>query len=58
MSDQSIPTGGIHSVSLTNILLCLILMHALNINDEFSRLFKLNISLWKGFNDDCYGIYK
>ena len=56
--DQGIPTGGKHSVPLANILLCFILVHALNSHAEFSRLFKLNVSLWKRFIDDCSGIYK
>ena len=56
--DQGIPTGGKHSVPLANILLCFILVHALNNHAEFCRLFKLNVSLWKRFIDDCSGIYK
>ena len=58
MLNQGIPSGGKYSVPLANILLCFILMHAFNINDEFSRLFKLNISLWKRSIDDCSGTYK
>ena len=58
MLDQGIPTGGKHSVPLANILLCFVLVHELNTNNEFSRLFKLNVKLWKRFIDDVSGIYK
>ena len=58
MLDQGIPTGGKHSVPLANILLCFILVHALNNDVQFSRQFKSYIYLWKRFIDDCSGIYK
>ena len=58
MLDQGIPTGGKHSVPLANILLCFILVHELQKDNEFSHLFRTNVKLWKRFIDDGSGIYK
>ena len=55
--NKGITTGGKHSVPLANILLTFILLEALEC-DQFCKMYKNSVKLWKRFIDDCSGIYK